>query len=170
MARAERAHTDSYDFNFQSYHGAYRGAATAAPQHLPEEKERVRRTRQRPQPNRETRPASTGQTLTVGTLHQVVATAVFVALLLIGTLILNAYAANVQCSINELTRDNLALEDEIDALHMKIDSSTSIEQIESYAMKELNMRYPKNEQCIYVSEDAVLMENFSQVLRKKAYE
>ena len=170
MARAERAYTDSYNFEFQSYYSSHRTAGSAAPQHRTEETERVRRTRQRPQPNRETEATVSGQILTIGALRQVVGIAVFVAVLLIGTLILNAYAANVQCSINELTKDNLALEDEIDALNMKIDSSTSIEQIESYAMKELNMRYPKSEQCIYISEDAVLMEDFSQILRRKAYE
>jgi len=172
MARAQRAWTESYEA--PSYFAAY-GSSPAysqagAGQQQPDEKQRVRRTRQRPQPNTETRTRTKGQVLTVSELRQMIGVAIFVALLLIGTLVLNAYAASIQCSINELTRDNLELEDEIDALHMKIDSSTSIEQIESYAMKELNMRYPKSEQCIYVEEDAVLMENFSQVLRQKAYE
>ena len=94
---------------------------------------------------------------------------VFVAVLLIGTLVLNAYAANIQCSINSLTKANMSLEDEIDVLNMKIDESTSIEQIESYAMKELHMRYPKSSQCIYIEEDTKLMDNFGQVLRQKAY-
>ena len=54
-------------------------------------------------------------------------------------------------------------------LNMKIDQSTSIEQIESYAMKNLNMRYPKSSQCIYIEENAKLTKNFSQVIRQKAY-
>ena len=91
-------------------------------------------------------------------------------ILLIGLLVINAYAASIQCSINDLTRENLSIEDEIDTLNMKIDSSTSIEQIESYAMDKLNMSYPKSNQCIYIEEDAALMDNFASMLRQKAYE
>ena len=168
MARAEKAWTQSYEP--PSYYAAYGGRAYApaeAPQ--PDERERIRRTRERPQPNTEKKTGSVGQLLTMGELRQIIGVAVFAALLLISTLVLNAYAASIQCSINDLTRDNLELEDEIDALNMKIYTATSIEQIESHAMKELNMRYPQSSQCIYVEEDAVLMENFSQVLRQKAY-
>ena len=36
-------------------------------------------------------------------------------------------------------------------------------------MKNLNMRYPKSSQCIYIEENARLADNFSQLIRQKAY-
>lgn len=142
-----------------------------------EYQERVRRTRQRPQNPQAAgsegdvaSAGNSGQAISVQELRQLIGIAVLIGVLLIGLLVINAYAASIQCSINDITKANLLIEDEIDTLNMKIDSSTSIEQIESYAMKKLNMNYPKSNQCIYITEDTVLMEDFSAVLRRKAYE
>lgn len=169
MARTERAYTTS--FEPQSQAGARREFVPAYPKKpQTDENGRIRRTRERPQPNTETRKEAAAQVLTIRELRQLIGAAIFVAVLLIVILLLNAYAANVQHSINALTRDNLRLEDEIDALNMKIDQSSSIEMIESYAMDELNMRYPKSSQCIYIDENMELMDNFSQIIRQKAYE
>lgn len=132
------------------------------------EADRVKRTRERPKAAEPAR--SNTQSLTASELRQILCVAVFVAVLLIGILVLNAYAANIQCSINSLTRENLELEDEIDVLNMKIDQNTSIEQIEAYAIDELKMRYPKSNQCIFIEEDVQLMDNFSRIIRQKAYE
>jgi cell division protein FtsL len=134
------------------------------------EEERIRRTRERPRPKAQPRrkPKSSGG-LTVAELKQIMAVTVFVALLLIGVLVLNAYAASLQCSINTLTKKNLQIQDEIDVLNMEIDSSTSIEQIESYAMKNLNMSYPKSGQVIYISKGTQVEKNFAQKLKEKAY-
>lgn len=131
------------------------------------ESSRVKRTRERPGGTEHTRVNT--QSLTAAELRQLLCVAVFVAVLLIGILVLNAYAANIQCSVNNLTKANLNLEDEIDVLNMKIDQSTSIEQIESYAIGDLKMRYPKSNQCIYIEENAQLMDNFSRIIRQKAY-
>ena len=168
MAVNERTYERSYE-----YQPLYTGAAayqSAYPQKDSDEAKRVRRTRPRPtvQPEAETEYA--GQGLSLQELRQLIAIAVIVGILLIGLLVVNAYAASLQCSINDLTRANMALEDEIDALNMKIYTGTSIEQIESYAMDELNMKYPVSSQCIYIDEDAVLMDNFAASIRQRAYE
>ena len=63
--------------------------------------------------------------------------------------------------INDLKKANMELEDEIDALNMKIYTGTSIEQIESYAMNELKMRYPTSSQCIYIEADDAPVDNFA---------
>ena len=168
MAADKRTYTRSYE-----YQPLYTGAAAfqpAYPERESEERKKVKRTRQRPQPAVETEAQPAGQSLTIQELRQLIVMAVMVGVLLIGMLVVNAYAVSIQCSINELTRANMALEDEIDTLNMKIDSSTSIEQIETYAMKELKMVYPKSSQCIYIAEDAVLTENFASVIRQRAYE
>lgn len=168
MAVNERTYTRSYE-----YQPLYTGATAfqpAYPERESEQPKRVRRTRERPQAETAETAVHTGQGITLRELHQLIGIAVIVGVLLIGLLVINAYAASIQCSINDLTKDNLSIEDEIDTLNMKIDSSTSIEQIESYAMDKLNMSYPKSNQCIYIEEDAVLMDNFASVLRQKAYE
>lgn len=173
MAASERAYSSSY-YEYETgyrerqrmplYYGDY-------PEKERDDTGRIRRTRERPKqkPVEQESPKPASYGLTVAELRQLVGVALFIAVLLIGILVLNAYAANIQCSINSLTKQNITLENEIDALNMEIDGSTSIEQIESYAMKELHMSYPKRGQCIYIKEDAKLMENFSQVLKEKAY-
>ncbi|MBQ8564188.1 MAG: hypothetical protein IJ443_09925 [Firmicutes bacterium] len=168
MAVNERTNSSSYE-----YQPLYTGAAAfqpAYPQKETEEPKRVRRTRARPKAETQGQTQYVNQGLTLQELHQLIGIAVLVGVLLIGLLVVNAYAASVQCSINDLTKANIALEDEIDTLNMKIYSSTSIEQIESYAMDELKMRYPTSSQCIYIEEDAVLMDNFASVIRQRAYE
>lgn len=168
MAVNERTYTRSYE-----YQPLYTGATAfqpAYPERESEQPKRVRRTRERPQAQTAETAVHTGQGITLQELHQLIGVAVIVGILLIGLLVVNAYAASIQCSINDLTRENLSIEDEIDTLNMKIDSSTSIEQIESYAMDKLNMSYPKSNQCIYIEEDAALMDNFASMLRQKAYE
>ncbi len=165
MAVNERTYTRSYE-----YQPLYTGATAFQPVYPERESEqpkRVRRTRERPQAETA---VHTGQGISIQELRQLIGMAVLVGILLIGLLVINAYAASIQCSINELTKANLLIEDEIDNLNMKIDSSTSIEQIESYAMGKLNMNYPKSSQCIYIDEDASLVDNFASVLRQKAYE
>ena len=168
MAVSERTYTRSYE-----YQPLYTGAAAfqpAYPDRESEESRKVKRTRERPKPAAETAVQHSGQGLTIQELRHLIVIAAMVGVLLIGMLVVNAYAVSIQCSINELTKANMALEDEIDTLNMKIDSSTSIEQIETYAMKELKMVYPKSSQCIYIAEDAVLMDNFASVIRQKAYQ
>jgi cell division protein FtsL len=168
MAVNERTYERSYE-----YHPLYTGAAAfkpAYPQTESEEFKRVRRTRVRPKAEPEVQTEYAGQGLSLQELRQLIAIAVIVGVLLIGLLVINAYAASLQCSINDLTKANIALEDEIDTLNMKIYTSTSIEQIESYAMDELKMRYPTSSQCIYIGEDSVLMDNFAASIRKRAYE
>lgn len=168
MAVNERTSARSYE-----YQPLYTGAAAfqpAYPERETEESRKVKRTRQRPKPAEDVSVQTAGQSLTIQELRQLIAMAVMVGMLLIGMLVVNAYAVSIQCSINELTKANMVLEDEIDTLNMKIDSSTSIEQIETYAMKELKMIYPKSSQCVYIAEDAVLMDNFASVIRQRAYE
>ena len=168
MAVNERTYTRSYE-----YQPLYTGAAAfqpAYPDRESEESRKVKRTRERPKSAVEAEAQPAGQGMTIQELRQMIVMAVVVGVLLIGMLVVNAYAVSIQCSINELTKANMALEDEIDTLHMKIDSSTSIEQIETHAMKELKMVYPKSSQCIYISEDTVLMDNFASVIRQKAYQ
>ena len=168
MAVAERVYTQSYGYRqeeryaYGNYEQAYRGREYEG---VPERK-KIKRTRERPQPAEQEVPV---QGVTIKELRQLLAAVLCAGILLIGVLVLNAYAASIQVTINTLTKENITLENEIDTLNAKIDGSTSIEQIESYAMKELNMSYPKSGQSVYIEKDAKLEEGFAQKLKEKAY-
>ena len=168
MAVAERIYTQSYGY-IQEERYAYTSYEQAYPERRYKEspeKQKIKRTRSRPQAGeREAAP----QGFSGRELRQLITTALGLGILLIGILILNAYAASIQVTINTLTKENITLENEIDALNAQIDGSSSIEQIESYAMDKLNMTYPKSEQCIYIEKDAVLENGFAQKLRENAY-
>lgn len=155
---------EAYRAARQAY--AYSDVATYGQPERQREQEKVRRTRLRPQRQQE---QHASQGLTGAELGQLLVIAVFVGVLLISLLVLNAYAVKLQCNVNKLTKENIALEDEIDVLQMKIDGSTSIEQIESYAMDELHMRYPKTGQRIYISEDVRLRDDFADTIKSKVY-
>ena len=134
------------------------------------EGELVRRTRERPK-RRVSNTAEAGSTgLSMNEFRQIVTAIVLIGVLLIGTLVLNAYATSIQYNINSLTKQNLQLENDIKTLNLKIDAGTSIEKIESYATSKLKMSYPKSSQVIHIEEGTSVADNFADVLRKKAYE
>lgn len=62
---------------------------------------------------------------------------VLVGVLLIGMVVVNAQAAKLQYSINQLTNQNNLLENEIGTLNIKIERETSIGALEKYATEEL---------------------------------
>ena len=89
--------------------------------------------------------------------------------LLVGTVWMSAKATQIKYSINRTNSEIRLLENEINTLNIKIQSSNGIEYVEEYAIDKLGMRYPKSSQCIYIEENAKLMDHFSQVIRQKAY-
>lgn len=161
----ERAY--QYDTDYRYSNDRYRKESVAPERQ--DDRGRIKRSRERPQRN-EAESVTNAQGLTAKELRGLLLVAVFIGAILIGLLVLNAYAASLQCQINKLTKENITLENEIDTLQMKVDSSTSIEQIESYAMDELKMTYPKAGQCIYISKDARLPDNFAAIIKEKTYQ
>ena len=102
MAVNERTYTRSYE-----YQPLYTGAAAfqpAYPERESEESRKVKRTRERPKSAVEAEVQPAGQSLTIQELRQLIVMAVVVGILLIGMLVVNAYAVSIQCSINELTK------------------------------------------------------------------
>ena len=82
---------------------------------------------------------------------------------------LTAKASEIKYSINSLTRQNTAIQKEIDVLQVKIGSANSIESIEQYATEELGMRYPKANQSIYLTVDRSRNADLVQRIKEKAY-
>jgi len=95
---------------------------------------------------------------------------VAIGVLLIGSVWMTAKAAEIKYSINQINKESMLLEDEIDLLNIKIESANGIEAVEAYAINEMGMLYPRTDQCIYIAEDAVVREDLVSVIRQKAYE
>ena len=149
---------------------AYRGQAY--PAYAPDP-ERDRRSKEWKQRNitLQPQPAQTADTsiLTHAMLAKTVAVLIFAGILLIATVFLTAKASEIKYSINSLTRQNTAIQKEIDVLQVKIGSASSIERIEQYATEELGMRYPTANHSIYLTVDCSRNADLVQRIKEKAY-
>ena len=108
MATARKAYTSEfYAYNY-------------APERQPE---RVRRTRQRPEVNTESREKKNKreQAYTAAVLRSLIVAVVAVGILFIGIVVVNAQAAKLQYSINQLRSENSTIQTEIDMLTIKLD-------------------------------------------------
>ena len=92
-----------------------------------------------------------------------------IGVLLIGSVWMNAKATDIKYSINKVNKECMTFEDEIDLLKVKIETANGIEAVEAYAIKEMGMKYPRTDQCIYIAEDAVVKDNLAEIIRQKAY-
>ena len=157
MATARKAYTSEfYAYNY-------------APERQPE---RVRRTRQRPEVNTESREQKNKreQAYTAAVLRSLIVAVVAVGILFIGIVVVNAQAAKLQYSINQLRSENSTIQTEIDMLTIKLDGSKTINQLESYATEELGMYYPQGSECIHLSAIEPTDGSLADVIKQKAYE
>lgn len=156
MATVRRAYTSEYLYN-------------TAPEVQPE---RVRRTRKRPEVNtdRNRRQAAQSGTLSPENLRILIFAVVAIGIMLIGIVVVNAQAAKLQYSINQLRSENGTLQTEISMMEIKAESSTGINQLETYAIEELGMHYPQGSECIYLSTVSAPEESLADIIRQKAYE
>lgn len=163
MASPERAYTRDY---------GQRTYKTVNP--YPEQERRIRiREKEKlniapaqPMPQQ---PAKTESLLTRAMLAKTTAVLIFAGILLIGTVFLTAKATEIKYSVNTLSKQNVALQKEIDVLEVKIGSANSIESIEAYATEKLGMRYPKSSQCIYLHTGGAGTQDLVQRIKEKAY-
>lgn len=152
---ARRAYTAEYSYNY-------------VPERQPE---RIRRTRQRPESQPEKKQSSKrNQSVESAVLRTLIMAAVAIGILLIGIVIVNATAANLQYSINQLDRQNSIMQNEIDMMALKIEGNTSISQLETHATEELAMHYPQGSECIHLSTIDMSGESLSSIIKQKAYE
>ena len=95
---------------------------------------------------------------------------VFLAgLLCIGLIISTAYVAGVRHEINNLSRQSLRVQGEIENLNIKVQRATNIRTIEQRAKEELGMIYPSPENFIFLSPDARPQGDFATRLRVQAF-
>ncbi len=140
----------------------------AGPAEIPQPK-RVKRTRQRPQPENTIIREAEEAIITHKMLAKAIIFMAFVGAILITTIWMSAKATEIKYSINKMQSDNVLLQNEISMLDIKVESANSIESIEEYATDELGMQYPKSQQCIYVESDAKPSDSLVDMIREKAY-
>lgn len=95
--------------------------------------------------------------------------AMVIGVLGIGVIISNAYEANIQCSINEVMKENGAIMGEIENLRVDLNQANNIQAIESRAAAELGMIYPNPNDFIYVEADVQPVRDFAVLLQEEAY-
>lgn len=127
----------------------------------PEER-RTRGNRTRATVKRKTAPFENGRK---AALCMVLAAGLAMIMLIIVT----AYSANVRYNVNNMIRENHALMGEIENLQVKVYSANNVNYIEEKATGELNMKYPKAKDRVYLTMDDMPERGFADMIRQKAY-
>ncbi len=92
-----------------------------------------------------------------------------IGFILISTVIVSAYTANLKYENNELIAANEELQNDIDMLNVKIQTAVNLENIEKVAKTKLGMTYPDSSQYIYISNEDAPAADFAVNLKDKVY-
>ena len=152
MADARRAYTSEYNFSYPAF-----------------EPEKVRRTRKRPEQEQPVEVKKKEELLNAKNLRTIFLALFLIGVMLVGIVLVNAQAAKLQYSINQLKNQNDILENEITMLEVKLDSSTSIEQLEKVGTKSLGMFYPSGSSRVDLSLVATPDTSLAETIKQKAY-
>ena len=99
----------------------------------------------------------------------IVTAILIVGLILIGMVILSAVSAQIKHANNELISANNELQDNIDMLNIKIQSTANIGTVEKIAKDKLGMVYPEAGQYVYINGQKAPDADFASVIKKQAY-
>ncbi|MCI5697565.1 MAG: cell division protein FtsL [Clostridiales bacterium] len=100
---------------------------------------------------------------------KIILAVLFIGVILLFMVLIDAYNANVQVDNNEYSRVNADLQGEIDTLKIKVKSSNNIDSIEKVAIEQLGMVYPSEDQCIYLTDNDRPQGGFAAMLKSQAY-
>jgi len=111
------------------------------------------------------------KTTTYDIIHKgkIILSFVIVGIILILVVFMSAYAADIRNINNELEKENIYLQSEIDSLNIKIGEASKIEYIEDTAINDLGMIYPDPSKCIYVSDDNMPSGSLANLIKQEAY-
>ncbi|MGL4483667.1 MAG: hypothetical protein ACRCUS_01840 [Anaerovoracaceae bacterium] len=84
-------------------------------------------------------------------------------------IIVQAYANSVVYYNNQLDKDILALEGEVERIRIEIDTANNVKIIEKKAMKNLGMVYPEGEHYISLAKNKEPGKEFGAALKKQAF-
>lgn len=128
----------------------------------PERPRPERRRRRRTVINPDARNRAASRKLAFGTV-------LIAGVLCIFMIMVTAFCASVQYDINQMTKENQAVQGEIENLEAKLYSVSNIGVVESTATKNMKMKYPSEKNRVYVYSDDIPQTGFAAVLRDKAY-
>ncbi len=97
------------------------------------------------------------------------ATVAIAGILCIFMIMVTAFCASVQYDINQMTKENQAVQGEIENLEAQYYGVSNIGVIENTATKQLGMKYPSEKKRVYLYSDDVPENGFAAVLRDKAF-
>lgn len=92
-----------------------------------------------------------------------------IGIIAVALVVLSAHAAEVRCDNNELIKQNVALQGEIDNLGIDIKAASSVDHIEEVASKKLGMVYPEESNCVYLSDKGAATANLAMTIKENAY-
>jgi cell division protein FtsL len=97
--------------------------------------------------------------------------AVFISVIFIGVIALEAYSVSIQHEINKKGAATATIQKDIDELYVSIEQGNNIAAIEEKAQKNLEMRYPSSEQLKYEKDVKVKDRNvnIADDIRSEAY-
>ena len=75
---------------------------------------------------------------------------VFIGVIAVASIQVAAYAADVQCKMNEVIKENTVVNGEIENLSVKLNKANNIEAIEEKAIATLGMIYPNPNDFVYI--------------------
>lgn len=92
-----------------------------------------------------------------------------IGVLCVAGVVSTAYATQIKYNLNEINKQNVVIQGEIDNLNVIIQRENNVAKIEDKAINLLGMVYPSYDQIVYIAEDSQTINNFASVLREQAY-
>jgi cell division protein FtsL len=92
-----------------------------------------------------------------------------IGVLCVAGVVSTAYATQIKYNLNEINKQNIVIQGEIDNLNVIIQEENNVAKIEDKAINLLGMVYPSYDQIVYIAEDSQTINNFASVLREQAY-
>ena len=81
-----------------------------------------------------------------------------------------AFSATINYKNNQLKREIVALEGEVESLEVEIQSTSNIAAVENAASGKLGMVYADGDKCVSIKKDKQPQKNFAAKLKKEAFE
>lgn len=91
---------------------------------------------------------------------------IFIGIIAVGSIQVSAYAADVQCKMNEVILENATVSGEIENLNVKLNKANNIETIEEKAIASLGMMYPNPNDFVYIENNKPEAVDFALLLNE----
>ncbi|MBK5253465.1 MAG: hypothetical protein JJE03_03215 [Peptostreptococcaceae bacterium] len=107
--------------------------------------------------------------ISTGEKSKAIINIILTGLVCIAIVLLSAYSADLKNANNNLAKENVYVQSEIDSLNIRIGEASKIDYIENIASTELGMVYPDPDKCIHVTEEDMPEESLAAIIKDGAY-